>query len=288
MTHPRTAANPKKFPLIYSAMQAGVWLVREMDLTMTQPTTTHEHGVVQVLVMLEGGFDLHDRLQRYPLRPGSVAVIPADVPHGVDPAPETRRSLLLDLQLDAPRFQPMAEYFGALGITCQHLAPAIVARCREQLHAAAQFPDRARTAATLAALWPLLTAFLLAAHPPRPPAADTLATTAAITGDTRLALAESHLIERLHTPTLTLESLAQAARLSTSQLTRLYRQHVGISPARRIEQMRIQRSLELLGSGALSIKQIATACGFAGTSQFSRAFKRVTGHRPAQVQRGVM
>ena len=71
-----------------------------------------------------------------------------------------------------------------------------------------------------------------------------------------------------------------AAGLSRSQLTRLYAKYLGIGPAERLRQLRIEKAREMLRGSTLSIKQIAHVCGFTCPNHFCRVFQQVTGGTP--------
>lgn len=78
----------------------------------------------------------------------------------------------------------------------------------------------------------------------------------------------------------TLESLALAANMSRSRFCTIFKKYNGISPWEYITVKRIERSLELLKDRDLTKLQITNKCGFNNTSNFYRAFKKVTGKTP--------
>jgi len=90
-----------------------------------------------------------------------------------------------------------------------------------------------------------------------------------------VALMEEHRAEPL-----SVEQLAQAVNLSPSQLTRLFREQTGSSPARFARELRLQYAYELVQTSFLSIKQVMAAAGWSDPSHFSREFKRQFGVSP--------
>ncbi len=108
----------------------------------------------------------------------------------------------------------------------------------------------------------------------------------AATGTTPRRLAEAmHLIEdSIETPRPTSE-IARAVRISTRQLERLFRQHLGISPAAYSSAMRLDRARALLRQTAMPVTDIGIACGFHSASHFSTAFRARFGHAP-RIERG--
>jgi AraC family transcriptional regulator len=79
-----------------------------------------------------------------------------------------------------------------------------------------------------------------------------------------------------------LDDIAAAANLSPSQLTRLVKQTLGVSPYQHVIQVRVNNARHLLsaGSGRRSLAEIASAVGFADQSHLTRHFKRLTGVTP--------
>jgi len=73
---------------------------------------------------------------------------------------------------------------------------------------------------------------------------------------------------------------AAFAQCSAGQLTRLFQEQRGQSPAARFREFRLLRAEELLSHSCLGIAQVGEACGFKGTSQFVRAFRAAKGVSP--------
>jgi transcriptional regulator GlxA family with amidase domain len=84
---------------------------------------------------------------------------------------------------------------------------------------------------------------------------------------------------------LSRESIARAIGLSTRQLDRLFARHLGKSFADHYRAIRIEAAGELLRHSALTITEIAIACGFANASHFSTSFKAETGISPSAGRR---
>lgn len=79
--------------------------------------------------------------------------------------------------------------------------------------------------------------------------------------------------------------LAARMRLSPRHFARLFRSEVGLTPAAWVEQARVNAARELLEAGALSPKQVASRCGFAGIDTLRRAFLRQLGVTPAEYRK---
>ncbi|HEX6187366.1 MAG TPA: helix-turn-helix transcriptional regulator, partial [Pyrinomonadaceae bacterium] len=52
-----------------------------------------------------------------------------------------------------------------------------------------------------------------------------------------------------------------------------------------VRHIRVQRSLELMPRRNLTLTEIATTCGFADQSHFTRSFKQIMGVRPSTYRR---
>lgn len=84
---------------------------------------------------------------------------------------------------------------------------------------------------------------------------------------------------------LTLEQLAEQAAMSKTYFSTLFKTLNGISPWDYITIKRIERAISLLQTTSLSKLEIAGICGFSSSSNFYKAFKRVTGKTPGAFNR---
>lgn len=89
----------------------------------------------------------------------------------------------------------------------------------------------------------------------------------------------------LATP-LTVENLAEAARLSPRQFSRVFRSETGISPAKAIENLRLEVARLMLEQGRLPIEEIANEAGFGDRERMRRSFMRAFGQSPQSVRNG--
>lgn len=83
-------------------------------------------------------------------------------------------------------------------------------------------------------------------------------------------------------------SIADVARhcdISERYLRILFTQHLKITPLDYLNQLRINKSIELLRNTELSIKEISFQCGFQSPQYFSRIFKQQTGKTPREMTR---
>jgi AraC family transcriptional regulator of arabinose operon len=103
--------------------------------------------------------------------------------------------------------------------------------------------------------------------------------------DPRLHKALAHLAAHLER-SVPLDEVAAVAGVSRPQIVRLFRRHVGASPARWHEDQRIDRARQLLRATDLPVAAIAERIGFANAFHFSTRFARRTGRSPRAYRRG--
>jgi transcriptional regulator GlxA family with amidase domain len=92
--------------------------------------------------------------------------------------------------------------------------------------------------------------------------------------------------ENLHKP-LTVPQLADAARLSPRQFSRAFRAETGQSPAKAIENLRVEAARSLMEQSSHPIDVVARQTGFSDRDQMRRAFLRAFGQPPQVLRRNV-
>jgi len=83
---------------------------------------------------------------------------------------------------------------------------------------------------------------------------------------------------------LTVEHLAEAAHLSPRQFSRAFHQETSQSPAKAIENLRIESAKLMVEQGRHSIDVIARETGFGNRDRMRRAFVRRLGHAPKEIR----
>jgi len=86
------------------------------------------------------------------------------------------------------------------------------------------------------------------------------------------------------TQALSVTELAQAARLSPRQFSRVFRTETGVSPAKAIESIRLEAARIMVEQGRRSLDEIARACGFGDCERMRRSFLRVHGQTPRSLR----
>jgi transcriptional regulator GlxA family with amidase domain len=88
----------------------------------------------------------------------------------------------------------------------------------------------------------------------------------------------------LHTA-LTVDQLADAANLSPRQFSRAFRAETGQSPAKAVENLRVEAARLMMEQGRHAIDVVARETGFADRERMRRAFLRAFGQPPQVIRR---
>jgi AraC family transcriptional regulator of arabinose operon len=77
-------------------------------------------------------------------------------------------------------------------------------------------------------------------------------------------------------------AMARVAGVSSSQLAKIFRQHLGTTPMRHVWRVRTERGAQLLRETGLSISEVAYRCGFQTPFHFSRWMRKQFGMSPKE------
>ena len=100
----------------------------------------------------------------------------------------------------------------------------------------------------------------------------------------RIQSALAYAKSNLDTP-LTVEQLAEAAHLSPRQFSRAFRAETGQSPAKAVENLRVEAARLMMEQSRHPIDVIARQTGFADRDRMRRAFLRTLGQPPQVIRR---
>jgi transcriptional regulator GlxA family with amidase domain len=100
----------------------------------------------------------------------------------------------------------------------------------------------------------------------------------------RIQRALDHAQRNLRAP-LTVEQLAMAARLSPRQFSRAFRAETGQSPAKAIEDLRLESARLMMEQTRHPVQVVAAETGFGDTERMRRAFLRHFGSSPQALRR---
>lgn len=82
---------------------------------------------------------------------------------------------------------------------------------------------------------------------------------------------------------ITITDVAEYVEISERYLRKLFAQHLNLSPLDYLNQIRINKSIELLRNTEMSVKEICFLCGFKSPQYFSRIFKQQMGVSPRDI-----
>lgn len=82
-----------------------------------------------------------------------------------------------------------------------------------------------------------------------------------------------------------LEDLASVVTLSRFHFARAFKATFGDPPYRYLNHKRVERAKRMLVETPLTVEEVASACGFNGTSQFGRSFRDIVGQSPLAFRR---
>jgi len=86
---------------------------------------------------------------------------------------------------------------------------------------------------------------------------------------------------------VSLVAMAREANVSPFYFSRMFRKTLGVTPHRFVLRQRIQKSLQLIGEGRLSLSQVAVEVGFYDQAHFTHAFRAIVGTTPAEYARRI-
>lgn len=268
-----------------------------------------ELGWVTLHIVVAGEGELRTPAGRLPLRPGTLAVVPARLPHrlrrgdgaavtSVD-EPTTRTPGVLTHYLAAPDGETGADRSGRLEVVCGEVQalfsgsiglfdllnePVVVdlsdsEPMRDTLQRLVVESQQTAPGQD-AMLEALMHAALIQLFRRLCEQGDCELPWLAALEDPRLAPALDAMLsqpERDHS----LESLAQVATMSRSSFADGFRAVFGQTPMAFLRDVRLRRAQDLLSGTDLAIETIAHRVGFASRSHFSRAFAAAVGASPS-------
>jgi transcriptional regulator GlxA family with amidase domain len=89
-----------------------------------------------------------------------------------------------------------------------------------------------------------------------------------------------HLMERHK-----VEDLAARACMSPRHFARAFHLERGVTPAKAVEQLRVEAARTALDAGAHSVQRVAADCGFGDAERMRRSFARILGMTPSALRR---
>lgn len=257
---------------------AGVFAM-ETDKAVT--TDWHRHDTTEMLFSIRGekNYEFRDG-HKVTLYPGAYLIVPAGCEHRVSNAvDEPGRRLGLSLKpacsprrkfavFSASDYRSFLAAFERSARQTRHCPPRMK-RDLEELNRLIQQEEF--TSAELGYVRILCCSILYAAILPQ----ESHPVPSARIMDEAVRWLTDHFAEKV-----SVDRLAAHMGYSRARLFTLFKNHTGVSPNDYLVRLRIGKAKDMLSSGSLQAKDIATACGFSDAQYFSRMFKRQTGLTP--------
>ncbi len=246
---------------------------------------THFHSAVEVIINLKGKIRVWAEEEEWLLHEGELILIPAGIRHGFQMEPDSERELLL--------YEPngvftLKDFSSFRQMMAKPLALLQDHPCREavrdiffeiiDIHRSGTLMRNMRNYSLLLKAYAILGENYLA----------TMATPAEInmlqrqmSGEDAFNRALDYL-NKNYMDDVTLDSLSSYAGFSRYTLSRMFRQHTGVTFTQYLSHRRVAMAMELLASTKMPVTQVALQCGFNSIATFNRVFREVRGCTPTQ------
>lgn len=84
---------------------------------------------------------------------------------------------------------------------------------------------------------------------------------------------------------ITLDAIANSGGVCRTRCCQIFRKYLGMTPNDYLNSFRLEKSMELLKGTSLSITEVASACGYSGSSYFAEMFSRAKGCTPSRYRK---
>lgn len=245
----------------------------------------HFHSAVEILIPLEGElFSVIDKTE-YCVRTGEVLIIPAGCTHSLRMELGSVRELVLFEQNSVFALKEFGTFRQMLSrpiyLDMEHPARQSVREKLVEMVAAYRSGKLLRNMhcyALLLEVYALLGESYLATTATQ---AEVNAINRQLSGEDAFNRALDHVNEN-YMDDVTLDSLAAYAGFSRYTLSRMFRQHTGMTFTQYLSKRRVSMAEELLASTKMPVTQVALQCGFNSIATFNRVFRDVRGCTPTQ------
>lgn len=245
----------------------------------------HFHSAVEVVMMLTGECLYTVGEEEYRISAGEVVIVPAGCPHSLSMGENSSRELLL---YEVNGVFSLKEFgsFRQLMSRPQYLS--LKHRAREKCWSVLQEVVNVYRAggllrnlhcyALLLEMYAVLGEdYLRSGATP----AEMNALRRQLSGEDAFNRALDYVAEN-YMEDVTLDSLADYAGFSRYTLSRMFRQHTGMTFTQYLNRRRVAMALELLSGTRMPVTQVALQCGFGSIATFNRVFREVQGCTPTQ------
>jgi len=257
-----------------------IWNMRKAD-----DYDQHFHSAVEVIIPLQGEVTIHIDEREYRIQMGEVIIIPAGCRHGLHMADGSERELLL---YEMNGVFSLKEFSALRQLVSTPIYLTMSHPCRErvralfleiiQVHRSGAVLRNMHNYALLLEIYAILGENYLATSAT---AAEMNVLQRQLSGEDAFHRALEHL-DKNYMDDMTLDTLAAYAGFSRYTLSRMFRQHTGLTFTQYLSQRRVEMAMELLATTRMPVTQVALQCGFNSIATFNRVFRDVKGCTPTQ------
>ena len=245
----------------------------------------HYHSAVEVVMALTGECRYMVEEEEYRILPGEVVIVPAGCTHSLSMGENSSRELLL---YEVNGVFSLKEFgsFRQLMARPQYLSMTHPARekCWSVLqevvnvYRAGGLLRNLHCYALLLEMYAVLGEdYLRSGATP----AEMNALRRQLSGEDAFNRALDYVSEN-YMEDVTLDSLSAYAGFSRYTLSRMFRQHTGMTFTQYLNKRRVAMAQELLSGTRMPVTQVALQCGFGSIATFNRVFREVQGCTPTQ------
>ncbi len=246
----------------------------------------HFHSAVEIHLPLQGETVSRVGEKAYHVRAGEVLIIPTGCEHDLRMEEGSERELVL-YEPDSVLFS-MKEFSSCRQVWTQPIYLSLDHPLREpiremllrliRVHRASGMLRRMQCYAILLEMYAVLGEDYLAnAATP----AEVNALNRQLSGEDAFNRALDY-INHNYMDDVTLDTLAAYAGFSRYTLSRMFRQHTGLTFTQYLSKRRVDMALELLSGTRVPVTQVALQCGFNSIATFNRVFREIKGCTPTQ------
>lgn len=246
---------------------------------------SHFHSAVEVILPLKGEVLVVTEAMEYHVRAEEVLIIPAGCNHSLHMGEGSERELIL---YEMNGVFTLKEFSALRQLLSQPIYLTKAQECTQQVreiffelirvHRSNAVLRNMHNYALLLKIYAILGENYLITSAT---AAERNNLHRQLSGEDAFNRALDHL-NRSYMDDMTLDTLAAYAGFSRYTLSRMFRQHTGLTFTQYLSKRRVDMAMELLSSTKMPVTQVALQCGFNSIATFNRVFREVKGCTPTQ------
>jgi AraC-like DNA-binding protein len=264
------------FPELQEGLYVRIFSAGYMEVGDWWRDTDHLRGFWRLYLNEQEGVTLTVGRKAYPLPAGAIVLVPASLEFRISLRQPVQQLFTLFEFIGWPPDVAREILPGPTTVPADSLMDALAGELAKELGGTTG-PLTAMTSSRLKALVHLAIAAVLS----QVPAERARRVLRINEGQRELLAVLQHIDENLAEP-MSNARLAEIALSSESRFIRRFREATGRTPARYVQERRLERASELLISTDFSIDRVAETCGFANRYYFTRVFTQRMGLPPGR------